>query len=450
MKNNSKEFQIKELDILRNAIDKAEVKAKMELLNSEIIREIINIVEKFLRDKKLICYGGTAINNILPKEYQFYNYDIEIPDYDFFSSNALNDCKELSDIFCKFGFDDIEAKSGIHEGTFKIFVNYIPVADITQINSKLFKSLKKDSININGIYYTPPNFLRMSMYLELSRPAGDVSRWEKVLKRLILLNKFYPIIGNNCSKQKIQRDFEGSKSKAKKIFEIAKQSFIDQGLVFFGGYANLLYSKYMPENYKKKIKPIPDFDILSEDPLKSATILKQTFINHNFYNIKILKGKELDEVIPEHYEIRVDDDTIAFIYKPLGCHSYNKIKIDKNIIKIASIDTMLSFYLAFIYANRLYYDVNRILCMAELLFKIQAKHRLAQKGLLKRFSTTCYGIQKTLTSIRTEKTNKFFKLKICRNKRNKKCTKKLRKEYELNFLRYIPNNCSRNKKTKKS
>jgi hypothetical protein len=275
--NNKEEFQKKELAILRKAIDKAEVKAKMELLNSEIIGEIINIVEKFLRDKKLICYGGTAINNILPKDEQFYNYDVEIPDYDFFSDNALKDCKELA----------------VHEGTFKVFVNYIPVADITQINPILFKSLKKDSIIINGIHYTPPNYLRMSMYLELSRPAGDVSRWEKVLKRLILLNKHYPIVGHKCDRQKIQRDFEGPKSRAKQIFEITKQSFIDQGLVFFGGYANLLYSKYMPENYRKKIKPIPDFDILSEDPLKSAQILKERLIDNNFKIITLKISKFL-------------------------------------------------------------------------------------------------------------------------------------------------------------
>ena len=111
--NNKEEFQKKELAILRKAIDKAEVKAKMELLNSEIIGEIINIVEKFLRDKKLICYGGTAINNILPKDEQFYNYDVEIPDYDFFSDNALKDCKELADIYCKQGFDDVSCHAGI-------------------------------------------------------------------------------------------------------------------------------------------------------------------------------------------------------------------------------------------------------------------------------------------------------------------------------------------------
>ena len=66
----------------------------------------------------------------------------------------------------------------------------------------------KDSSQVNGIYYCAINYLRMSMYLELSRPDGDVSRWEKVLKRLSLFNKHYPLRGKNCSIEDIQRLFE--------------------------------------------------------------------------------------------------------------------------------------------------------------------------------------------------------------------------------------------------
>ena len=36
-------------------------------------------VEMFLRDKKRICYGGTAINNVLPLQDQFYNKEVELP-----------------------------------------------------------------------------------------------------------------------------------------------------------------------------------------------------------------------------------------------------------------------------------------------------------------------------------------------------------------------------------
>ena len=44
-------------------------------------------------DRKLVCYGGTAINALLPPDDQFYDMSIELPDYDFFSPNALKDAK---------------------------------------------------------------------------------------------------------------------------------------------------------------------------------------------------------------------------------------------------------------------------------------------------------------------------------------------------------------------
>ena len=78
-------FQECELAILRSAIDKAEERSGRAVANSGEVKKIINIVENFIRRKKVICYGGTAINNILPKADQFYNTEIEIPDYDFFS-----------------------------------------------------------------------------------------------------------------------------------------------------------------------------------------------------------------------------------------------------------------------------------------------------------------------------------------------------------------------------
>ena len=105
----------------------------------------------------------------------------------------MNDAKELADLYFKAGFPEVEAKSGVHHGTYKVFVNFIPIADITLLHVDLYKSIKRESISVGGILYAPPNFLRMSMYLELSRPAGDISRWEKILKRLTLLNKNYPL-----------------------------------------------------------------------------------------------------------------------------------------------------------------------------------------------------------------------------------------------------------------
>ena len=447
-------FEECELAILRSAVDKIDKKSGKQKINNPEVQEIIEIVESFLKSTKRICYGGTAINNILPLEDQFYDKNVELPDYDFFSPNPLNDAKKLADIYYDRGFIEVEAKSGVHAGTFKVYVNFIPVADITFLVPELFNKLKKKTIQVNGIHYSPPNYLRMSMYLELSRPAGDVSRWEKVLKRLTLLNKHYPLRGKNCNINDIQRLFQygtkkslnmkgGKKFKApdsyleeeeflsnmeEKIFFIVRNTLIDQGCVFFGAFANRMYLKDLKKIKKKKIPKIPDFDVLSEDPKAAARILKERLEDSGIKRVTIKEKKGVGEIIAPHYEITVGPESVVFIYEPLACHSYNIINIKGRNIRIATLDTMLSFYLAFIYANRPYYNENRILCMSQFLFKVQQKNRLRQNGILRRFSMECYGKQGTLETMRQEKAEKFKELK----------KKKGTKDYEWYFLRYIP------------
>ena len=163
----------------------------------------------------------------------------------------------------------------------------------------------------------------------------------------------------------------------------------------------------MPAKQRKTLEKNADFDVLSEDPESTSLIIKEVLEDKGFSDVVINKQAGIGEIISTHYEIIVDDETIAFIYEPLACHSYNIININNSFIKIATIDTMLSFYLAFIYADRPYYDTERILCMAQYLFMVQTKNRLKQKGLLKRFSIDCYGHQPSLEEIRGKKTSKY-------------------------------------------
>ena len=434
-------FEDCELAILRMAVDKAEEKMGKRIVNSEDIKKIIKIVENFIQKKNLICYGGTAINNILPSDDQFYNKEAEIPDYDFFTTNSLEDAKELADIYYKNGFTDVEAKSGVHKGTYKVFVNYIPVADITDIAKPIYNSMKKEAIRVNGILYAPPNFLRMGMFLELSRPAGDISRWEKVLKRLSLLNKNYPLTSIDCNKIEYQREME-NKEKEDEIYENVRTTFVNQGVVFFGGYAISLYSQYMPKNQRIKLEKIADFDVLSNDPEMTAEIVKERLKDIGVQNTKIKKHNPVGEIVPLHYEIIIGNDTIAFIYKPIACHSYNILHLKSQKIKVATIDTMLSFYLAFLYADKPYYNefLERILCISKFLFDVQQKNRLQQKGLLRRFSITCYGHQESLEEIRAHKAEKYKELKEKGDK----------EEFQKWFLNYKPDDIIKKKQEVKS
>lgn len=558
-------YDDKELEILRKAVDVVEARKGKETMRDPEVKKIIETVEQFIVDKKLVCYGGTAINNILPEDAQFYDKDIELPDYDFYSDKALEHAKELADIYYKAGYEDVEAKAGVHFGTYKVFVNFTGIADITQMEPELFKAISKESVIKNEIRYAPPNFLRMAMYLELSRPDGDVSRWEKVQKRLVLLNKYYPLKGYECDKIQFQRGFEevsgdqagiideskshstslsstnksksasksrsvtatitlkkkhsggarddsretksksesvtqsknktrspsrsqsqsrsSSKSPSKTIashslsaksktststtaseeskneytvdiarlsyetekelllhqtdvYNIVRNVFIKHKVVFFGGYANILYSRYMPKHQRRLIQKIPDFDVLSDEPRIVCEDIVSELMLHNYKKVKYVKHKGVGEVISEHFDIRIGDEVVAFVYKPLACHSYNTLRIENENIRIATIDTMLSFYLAFIYANRPYYDQNRIVCMSQFLFDVQQHNRLKQTGLLKRFSIDCYGKQDTLETMRFEKTTKYEELK----------NKKDSKEYEAWFLRYIPLESAKNRK----
>ena len=430
-----------ELAVLRHAVDNNEKIAGQKIASSDEIKKMIDIVENFLKNKRLLCYGGTAINNILPKHAQFYNKEYEVPDYDFYSPNALDDAKELADLYYKEGYEQVEAKSGVHEGTYKVFVNFIPMADVTSMHKDLFDSLYNESVSVSNIKYVPPNFLRMGMYLELSRPAGDISRWEKVLKRLNLLNKHHPMkIKYDCESVDFLRKMENAKDDSEKIYVTMRDTLIDLGVVFFGGYAASLYARNLPNKEKRFLEKIPDFDVLHENPDECATIVQERLEDAGFKKIEIIKHDAIGEIIPEHIEIRMKNEILGFIYKPIACHNYNTIKIQENEIKVATIDTIMSFYLAFTYVETNYYYLDRILCMAKYLFDIEQKTRLSQKGLLKRFGPKCIGKQETMENIRAKKATKFLELQKDKESR----------EFQKYFLKYVPHENQKSKKTEKT
>ena len=186
-------------------------------------------------------------------------------------------------------------------------------------------------------------------------------------------------------------------------------------------------------NYLKNInKNVADFDVLSNNPEQTANYVIHELKQYGF-TAKYVHHKSIDDLIPDHYEIKIKKETIAFIYKTNACHSFNSLSLSSNVggketLKIATIDTILSFYLAFIFVDKPYYDVERLLCLAQFLFVLQQKNRLKQVGLLKRFSIICYGEQETLSSIRINKTKKY----------NKLCKNRISKDYERWFLKYVP------------
>ena len=160
-----------QLDIMAAASEEAQQKTDYKSAHDAEILRSIGIVEEFLRRSGRLCYGGQAINAHLPKKYQFYDPEYNIPDYDFFSPDQTHDIEVLIQMLQKAGFEEISSREGMHAGTKKLYVNFIPVADLTQIDKRLYDLLHKDAFESQGINYMSSDTLRMLMYLELSRPG---------------------------------------------------------------------------------------------------------------------------------------------------------------------------------------------------------------------------------------------------------------------------------------
>jgi hypothetical protein len=279
-------FEDCQLNILRDAIDSAEKNLSKKVAQSPVVKNIFKIIEEFIASHKMMIYGGTAINNILPPKLKFYNTDIDVPDYDVFSSNAIEDVKEMCDVFYERGYKNVEAKTANHVGTYKVYVNYLPVLDVTQMDSRLLDTLLKESITKNGLQYSPVNLLRFSMYAELSRPQSQPSRWEKVFKRLVTLNKAYPFHYDKCGNFNSSKKNKTPRGLSKPDFLVIRNGLIEKGVIFIGGYANTLFGSYL-KNIKKTFDSLTHFDALTSNPKEVSKYIKDQleFVGHDNVSI---------------------------------------------------------------------------------------------------------------------------------------------------------------------
>jgi hypothetical protein len=99
---------------LKGAIEAAEERQKYDAAHNPDILLALKIVNEFIRRKGRVCYGGTAMNEILPKSKRFYSPELDLPDYDFFTPDSAADIEELMSDLSKAGFKEIYLKVCIH------------------------------------------------------------------------------------------------------------------------------------------------------------------------------------------------------------------------------------------------------------------------------------------------------------------------------------------------
>lgn len=403
--------------ILYKAIEENE-KIQKKNKKKNVEDDMFQIIKKFINENGLVCYGGIAINAILPKDKQFYDESIDIPDYDFFSPNALEHAKQLAKIFALNHYENVEAKSAVSIGTYKVFVNFIPVADITQLDEEVFLKIQKNATLKDDVYYAPDTYLRMSLYQELSRPYGDISRWEKIYNRLTLLNETKPFFYEvNLNQNHIIYNDENDKIYKQLTTLCQKNEF-----VVFGDYGLSFYKLFFPSKYIKQIDEykIKQIYVLIPDVNELLKQLDKTTINY-----KVIKYEKEYKFLNSFYEIQINEHSFMYVFQTNSCQSYNKIKYKNKFYNIATIDTILSIYYALEYIDVSTLHIPTLLSYCYLLEQIHSNNKT---NVLRRFHLPCIGTQETIEDIRKDK-NKKYKL-YRKNKTSK--------EYQKYFFKYIP------------
>jgi len=387
---------------LADVIAMAQEQIDREVAGNPEVKKMIKIVREFIETHRVMCYGGTAINNLLPPEDQFYDYSVEIPDYDFFSETPQVHSAKLADRLANAGFASVEVKPGMHLGTFKVFADYIPVADVSHMDTAIFKKLWDDKVTKENINYVPPNFLRMSMYLELSRPKGDVSRWKKVYDRLQLLNKHYPLTCPSGSDKVSDKYLDDeTRDHIRKIME-------EEKVVLLGFNASMLQAK----NAKRWMLPL---DLLATPEKVQSVSKKIAGVLEKKQTVKIREFSGYEELMPPRADILTSEkDVLVRIYRTEACHSYHQTSSG---LMVASIPTLLQFFFSALYAPKEFLESQseqRFLCTAEHLVNLANNTKRKYKLLT---PLTCLGTQKNLISMRSEKSELFNKLKEDKNSR---------------------------------
>lgn len=401
----------KQIKLIKNASDQAQETIDYESAHDSEILRAINIVEHFLKKSHRLCYGGQAINAHLPKQYKIYDPNKSIPDYDFFTSSTEKDLKTLIEMFKTAGFIEISAREGMHEGTIKIYVNYTPVADITEIDSKLYNILSKKEFRLNGISYLDANTLRMMMYLELSRPKGEVERWEKVYQRLLIFNQFVPTY-----KQTTCSSIPKLNGLTDDEIAVIMHYIINEKRVFAG--ADLIgYYKTALKLNKQKAKWL----LYTKKPIYVYTSSLEEDMKHFKYELKHISGnKEIHiskinplggDLIPAMYIFSKKKKGMPFLVlmNETACHSYYNVPISHNKeMRIASLDTLITLYFSLSLLQYRFLDLGSLECLADELIAISTKARShPDKFPFPFISIECSGHQKRLSSLIREKVKRI-------------------------------------------
>jgi hypothetical protein len=446
-------------ELFKTLKDKDYVEKTLKSFKHDGLPNPFDVVREFIKEKGLKLYGGQALHEHLAKKGKPIYNEYEFPDYDVFSPDAWNHAQELCDRLYKIGFFFVEAKASIvndekHQ-TFKVSVDLIYVLDLTQVGcpSKNLKSGDCDNCGLTldkkcfslfnnipaldiltndkkeysetydykkstGLYQdkmfvTSPDWLKISMFLEMTQPLQDPTRLEKVYKRLALFESEFSYdkclkdlkdynLKNSKSNNTIDNSVNNNSAVGKELLNYTEKFIKEKKLLHYGLFAYNFYIK----GHKYNTYPINNYEVYTDsEPHHFYEDLMKKLINE--FKSKRIRFKMAPRIMywkdvdSDNYDIYFKEKDNGFKHlitftKTYECMPY----IESNKIRYAAFDRMKYIY----YKGAVLSNIASMCepfkrdypCMLKNLIEIEQKLKSKEKtdilgGKYKQFVENCMG-----------------------------------------------------------
>ena len=156
-------------------------------------RSTIPLIRQFIKDRRLVIYGGMAMNTLLSEENKIYTPD-QNPDFDIMSPDSDQDSRDFAQILKDAGYHYVRIVTGLTGNSRRVFSGFTgnSICDFTQLTDWKAKRIQPVVI-IDDLMYANPQYLKIDMYRHLTTKLfRDYSRIHKAQKRLKLMNQEFP------------------------------------------------------------------------------------------------------------------------------------------------------------------------------------------------------------------------------------------------------------------
>jgi hypothetical protein len=405
------------------------------------------IVRDFIKEKGLKLYGGQALHEHLKKFNKGFYENFEFPDYDVFSPDAWNHAKELTTRLHKMGYGHAEAKGSIlndeHHQTYKVGVDMIYILDLTQVGCTREQMLKKECkhcgetkdkkcISVfnnipcndvlkfsswnyfvyseiydyerdsgfypNKMFVADPNWLKISMYRELSEPLSNPSRLTKVGKRLELFDSYFKYNHDLCEPELYKKEVN---QHLLPVLKYIGNYIKNQQLINFGATAHNFFVK---SNKNIGNIDVCDYQAYSTDPEKHCKKLKEelkkrfpdfTFASH--VNIQYWKEVDVESHIINVSKGSLRYNSIVQFTRNQSCMPY----IQYNGVRYVSIDRLKYIYFRSLSLREVTKVVDEhpenYACLISNILKEEKRYKTvyprSNRTKFRRFTSKCDGVE---------------------------------------------------------